>query len=283
VNAAAAIAPSAPPDVNLTSPADGATVSGAVNIVADASDDLGIERVWFYVDGVYLRSDAVAPYTASWDVGTATSGQHTILARAYDTDGSFSDDSVTVTKGVATGPAVTITSPAGGATVSGDVNIAANATDADGVQRVWFYVDDVYLRSDASAPYAAGWNAAAASAGPHTIRVRAYDLIGNYTDATISVSVTAGDTTAPNVTITTPSNGASVSGLTSITADVTDNVSIQRVWFYIDEVYLRSDALAPYTASWNATGAAPGAHAIRVRAYDTSGNFTDQTITVNVP
>ncbi|MBB1059528.1 extracellular catalytic domain type 1 short-chain-length polyhydroxyalkanoate depolymerase [Marilutibacter spongiae] len=72
------------PTVNLTSPADGSTVSGNVALAAVASDDVGVERVEFLVDGVLVGSDTSAPYAATWDAGVASNGSHAVQARARD-------------------------------------------------------------------------------------------------------------------------------------------------------------------------------------------------------
>jgi hypothetical protein len=232
------------------------------------------------VDDVYIRSDAAAPYNAVWNASGASEGPHVIRARAYDNEGNFADATITVDVGDADPPSVSITSPANGATVSGNVGITVSASDTSGIARVWFYVDDVYIRSDAAAPYNAVWNATGASQGAHVIRARAYDNAGNFADTTITVNV--GDATPPQVTITSPGDGATVSGNVVIDASASDDSGIQRVWFYVDNVYLRSDAAAPYNAIWNAGAASPGSHVIRVRAYDNAGNFADTTITVTV-
>src|SRR5688572_1060609 len=56
-----------------------------------------------------------------------------------------------------TPPAVTLTSPAGGSTVSGTITLAANAADnagGSGVARVEFYFDgSVLVGSDTTSPY----------------------------------------------------------------------------------------------------------------------------------
>ncbi|HJT93302.1 MAG TPA: S8 family serine peptidase [Mycobacterium sp.] len=281
VNAAAAIAGDAvDPVVTITSPADSATVGGNVTISATATDNDAIERVWFYVDDVYLRSDAQAPYGAVWNT-SGVSGSHEIRVRAYDPAGNYADDIINVTVSSDTvDPTVAITTPADGATVAGNVNINVTATDNVGVERVWFYIDGAYLRSDAQAPYNAIWNATGLS-GTHEIRVRAYDAAGNFTDVIHDVTVSS-DATPPVVNITAPTDGAVVSGVVTISATASDASGIQRVWFYIDGAYLRSDAMAPYSATWNTAGD-PGSHQIRVRAYDNFGNFTDVTISVTVP
>jgi hypothetical protein len=73
-----------PPSASVTSPAAGATVTGTVGITANASDNIGVARVDFLVDGVLLSSDATAPYAASWNTTTAANGSHSLVARAVD-------------------------------------------------------------------------------------------------------------------------------------------------------------------------------------------------------
>ncbi len=84
-----------PPSVSVTSPIAGATVSGSVTLAATASDNVGVTRVKFKVDGIELLRDYSSPYTATWDSGLATPGVHTITANAYDAAGN-----VTVSKAV---------------------------------------------------------------------------------------------------------------------------------------------------------------------------------------
>lgn len=72
------------PTVAITSPADGAAVSGTVAIAATASDAIGIDRVEFLVDGTLLGSDASPPYAAAWNTANAGNGAHALQARAVD-------------------------------------------------------------------------------------------------------------------------------------------------------------------------------------------------------
>jgi len=75
------------PVVAITAPAAGATVAGTVTIAATASDDTGVERVDFLLDGALLGSDATAPYAIAWNTTGTTDGAHTLSARALDLDG----------------------------------------------------------------------------------------------------------------------------------------------------------------------------------------------------
>lgn len=90
------------PSATLTSPADGSTVSGTVALAATASDDIGVDRVEFLVDGALLASDASAPYAHAWDSTASTDGAHTLLARAIDVAGN-TGTSVPVQVSVANG------------------------------------------------------------------------------------------------------------------------------------------------------------------------------------
>ena len=93
-----------PPTVSVTSPAGGATVSGTVTINAKASDNVGVTKVEFYIDGTLLSTDTTSPYSASWNTTTAANGSHTIAAKAYDAAnnvGTSANVSVTVSNSTA--------------------------------------------------------------------------------------------------------------------------------------------------------------------------------------
>lgn len=64
----ASSASAVPPAVSITSPADGAFVSGSVNITANASSAIGISSVQFQVDWADLGgAQLTTPYAISWD------------------------------------------------------------------------------------------------------------------------------------------------------------------------------------------------------------------------
>jgi large repetitive protein len=56
-----------PPTVSITAPADGATVSGATTVTANAADNVGVAGVQLAVDGVPLGAEfTAAPYSTTW-------------------------------------------------------------------------------------------------------------------------------------------------------------------------------------------------------------------------
>jgi poly(hydroxyalkanoate) depolymerase family esterase len=73
-----------PPAVSVTAPANGATVSGAIAVTATASDNVGVTRVDFFVDGALKGSDATAPYSVTLDTATLSNASHAIVAKAFD-------------------------------------------------------------------------------------------------------------------------------------------------------------------------------------------------------
>lgn len=78
-----------PPVVSITSPAEAATISGTVNIAANASDETGVAGVQFQIDGNNIGTeDTTVPYDISWDTSSATNATHTIAAIARDTSGN---------------------------------------------------------------------------------------------------------------------------------------------------------------------------------------------------
>ncbi|MGJ0483987.1 MAG: N,N-dimethylformamidase beta subunit family domain-containing protein [Methylomicrobium sp.] len=74
------------PTVSMTAPANGATISGtAVTVSANATDNIGVTRVQFLLDGASLgAADTVAPYSISWNSTLASNGSHTLSAQASD-------------------------------------------------------------------------------------------------------------------------------------------------------------------------------------------------------
>jgi len=92
-----------------------------------------------------------------------------------------------------------------------------------------------------------------------------------------------GDTTAPTVSITSPSSGATVSGTVTVSASASDNVGVSRVELWVDGALHSSDTTSPYSFSWNTTTVANGSHSLQARAYDAAGNVgTSSTVTVTV-
>lgn len=88
-----------PPTVTITSPTNGATVSGNVTVAADATDGRGVNQVQFFVDGTSIGTDTdgINGWSVSWDTKTSTNASHTVRAVATDTADQTGEDSISVT------------------------------------------------------------------------------------------------------------------------------------------------------------------------------------------
>ena len=82
------VADSTPPTVSILSPAAGAMVTGTVQIDISADDNVAVALLQCYVDGVLKAVTSSSTLTCSWNTRKATSGAHTLEARAEDASGN---------------------------------------------------------------------------------------------------------------------------------------------------------------------------------------------------
>jgi subtilisin family serine protease len=171
-----------PPTVGFSSPINGSNVSGTVSLEVTANDNQGVSSVSVSVDGTLLGADNVSPYAFSWNTSLVNNGLHMLTATASDAAGNRASASITVTVsnvGDTTSPTVTITSPANGATVTGNVSVLVNATDNVAVVKVELYVDGGLTSTSTSWPFTTKWNSKRAARGAHTLQAKGYDAAGN--------------------------------------------------------------------------------------------------------
>lgn len=93
----------------------------------------------------------------------------------------------------------------------------------------------------------------------------------------------AGDVTPPGVSLTTPTNGSTVSNNIVLAATASDNVGVAKVEFYCDGANLIGTATsAPYSVSYDTDVVTNGSHRFTARAYDAAGNSASANSTVVV-
>lgn len=186
---------------DTTAPTVNAAVSGSSGIItlsANASDNVGVSRVEFLVDGVLVGTDSTAAYSMTLDSTTLANGSHTLTARAFDAAGNSATSaavtfSISNTGADTTAPTVT----ASQAGTSGTITLSATASDDVGVVQVDFQVDGVARGSDATAPYAITLDSTTLANGSHTLVASASDAAGNVgTSSAVAFSV---DNSAPPV------------------------------------------------------------------------------------
>jgi Bacterial Ig domain len=142
-------------------------------------------------------------------------------------------------------PAVAITAPAGGATVSGNVTVQASATDDQGVTQVRFLVDSTTIGTDTNGAdgWSVVWDSTAVTDGSHTLGAVATDTGGNTAPS-------------PGVTVTVANSGAVTSQDVAIAASLDDveERSNGRMWVATTDLDLVVDGSASQTVGLRFAG-----------------------------
>jgi hypothetical protein len=175
------------PTVTVLTPTNNANVGSPVNVIATAtpSPNHTISGWWIYVDGAGVFSaGAVNSINASVKM---SNGSHSVIVRVWDTSGAYTSQTLSLT--VSNEPAVAVSTPWPGASVSSPINVKASATTTSGH---WITGWQIYL--DGVSVYSAGATGSinasfGASSGTHALVVRAWDSTGATGEQTFSVEV----------------------------------------------------------------------------------------------
>jgi len=166
-------------------PATG-TTGVLINLAATATDtDDRVARVEFFDGATRLGEDTSSPYTLAWT--PATTGAHSITARATDNFGLVATSSAVVVTVSAPGgvdiqaPVASLTAPAAFATgLAGTLTLSAAATDNVAVTGVEIQLDGTQVGATGTgSPHSVTVDSNAYASGQHVVRTRARDAAGN--------------------------------------------------------------------------------------------------------
>jgi len=262
-----------PPSVSITSPAPGALLKGTVNVAANATDNVGVTKVEFYVDGVRKVTDTISPYSFNWDTTVETNANHNLQAWAYDAAnvGVSSNVAVTVDNQPPSAPTgLVATAPA-----YNQVNLTWNpSTDNVAVDRYW--VVRIPNGSTIASTTATSYTDNTVSASTtYSYYIIASDTAGSNSAASNTVTVTTPavpDTQAPTAPTNLTATAVSSSQINLSWTASTDNV---RVTGY-DIYYTNNTKVATVseaTTSFGDTGlSASTTYSYYVKAFDAAGN-----------
>ncbi|MFI5132270.1 MAG: Ig-like domain-containing protein, partial [Chitinophagales bacterium] len=273
------------PAIGITSPSAG-DVAGIINVSANATDNVGVAGVQFFLNGSdFGAEDLAAPFTFSWNTYEVSNGSYTLTAMARDAAGNIKmSDPVTFNVSNIPDtqlPTVSIITPAPG-NVTNSITVRANASDNIAVTGVQFFLDGNNLGpEDATSPYSVVWNTASATAGNHTLSARARDAAGNMSIVAF-VNV--------NVIINNPPvvSGFSVNSITANSAIITWTTNIpssSQVVYDATTAYTQSTMTDPTLVtshSMTLLGLAPGTlYHYKVVSGDANGSTSsiDNTFT----
>jgi hypothetical protein len=216
------------PSVTICEPANGASVTSPVHIVAGTNSTATVTRLEVWVDGVKKYQ------VNGHDLDTALAmptGAHKLTVQAYN--GTYFKSSVNITVSGSstsctpstTSPSVTICTPLYNATVSSPVQINALTTSSTPVQFMQVYVDGVKAFQSNGGTLT---TSVAMAAGTRRLTVQAYN--GAYFKTSYSINVSGG--TNP-VSISVTPDGASIppGGTLQFSATVSNTSNTAVTWF----------------------------------------------------
>ena len=168
-----------PPVINEVFPSNNTIVHDEVVLKLSVSDNIGIDRVEFYVDDHLEFTDNSPPWEWVLDTTKYIDGEHEIFIKAYDTTGNSASKTLILIVDNSP-PSVCIVYPAQKEIVDGVITITVMAEDtATYVAYVLFYVDNTLLYNDTSPPWSWVMDTTKWVDGKHFIRVEAYDAVGH--------------------------------------------------------------------------------------------------------
>jgi hypothetical protein len=82
------------PTVRIDTAVSGQTLSATTTFQVTATDNRGVNRVEFYLDGALAFTDRTAPYTWSFEPNSVVAGSHTLMVRAWDSANNLAQTDV---------------------------------------------------------------------------------------------------------------------------------------------------------------------------------------------
>lgn len=280
------------PSVSVSAPANGATISGQTTLKATASDNIAVTSVDFYINDQLIGSagKVSADWQLSYNTTSLVNGSYSLKAKASDQAGNSAQSAVltvNISNAVpdTTPPSVQINSPTNGQTVSGTLTFSASVSDNVHISYANLKIDSTTLASKTVAPYAVDLNTLSYPNGSHSLSVVASDGTNTTTkQITITINNSAvADTENPTIQITAPSSSPFdwVSDNLTLTAIGTDNVSVTKIEFYINETLVATENNSTISRRWLRAGTPNGSYTLKAKAYDSSGNTAEVSVTIN--
>jgi len=264
-----------PPTVTILTPANGSFVSGATNVTFSFSDG-NLKSATLLLDGKII-SDVTDKTFHLWNTTQATDGEHILMLIVTDKAGNSRTFEKTVTVDN-TPPTAEIRKPTENSYLRGSYGVVIYGYDAN-LDVIELYVNETLVTTwNVSGTHTYTWDTTVD--GTYPIKLLVKDKAENNITEIVTVIV---DNTKPSVSITSPVDGAELSGSVNINFTATDD--------NLDKVVLRINNATfdvPFgetSYGWDTTAVGDSTHTIKLVAYDKAGNTNETAIavtTVNV-
>src|SRR5882724_5021760 len=279
---------------SFTSPADGATVIGDVNVGMAASGASGSANTFtLTVDGSPLFSNTTSgsTQTYTWKTkGLVQDGVHTLGLTVRDASGATATATRTVTVNNNTPPGtlqVSFPNLAPGQTMQGTVPVQITVTGTSGTSnRFTVFVDGVQQTVIASNTTTVtwSWDTTTVGNGSRTISAGVQDATGNTGSGFTYVQV---QNPTLQVFMTQPANGATVSGTAVWTTMWVERAAAGPKTYTLSiggqTLTTGTDTSSgPVTLPWDSTTVSTGSQTLKATVRDPNGATGSTTVSVNV-
>jgi hypothetical protein len=269
------------PSGTITAPAAGATTGGSsVTLSATVADGgSGVASVRYELrptgGGAFtqIASSSSAPFGATWDATTVSTGSYDLRPVVTDAAGNtFTGPVVTFTVDV-TAPTVTLTNP--GATVAGIVTLNATVTGS-GAQNVVFGATPTggaswtYIGTDTTSPWSTAFDTTKLTDGVYDVRATVTDSLGNTSqDVVTGIRI---DNTPPQIVSTSPAEGATIGSANAISFDT--NEAITPTGVTLDGAATVTPVVSGMHVDYNTGALGLGPHTLAGVLQDAAGKTT---------
>jgi hypothetical protein len=285
--------------VTITTPTNGAQVGPQFPLAATAAScsSQPVSAMGFSLDS--SSNTTVVNGTAIDATVTATTGSHTLHVKAWGNAGAACVTDVAITVGATSGTTsgVSVSTPGNNATVSSPFSLAADALTCSSqpVTAMGYSIDG----GNTTVVNATAINTSvAAAAGAHTLHVKAWGNSGSVcvSDVTINVTTTSSttsstpssptsssssSTTSNGVTVTSPTNGATVATSFPLNATAT-TCSSQPVGAMGYSIDSGGTTVVNATVINQSVSASTGSHTLHAKAWGNSGSVCVADVAISV-
>ncbi len=277
--------------VSVTTPGNSSTVTSPFALAADAltCSSQPVSAMGYSID----TGNTTIIYATAINTNVSTSsGEHTLHVKAWGNAGAscVTNVAINVTTAMSTGTStattpsgITVSSPANNATVAPPFVLAAAATSCSSqpVTAMGYSLD-----SSTSTAIVQSTSVAAsvtASAGAHTLHVKSWGSAGAscVSDVAIDVVSSTTSTTTSTVTISSPSNGASVNSPFALTSSAAtcSSQAVTSMGYSLDN---GSTTIVSGTSINTQAYAASGQHTLHVNAWNGAGTVCTSSEAIDV-
>jgi hypothetical protein len=224
------------PRVTVVNPAPLLRVGGDLNIVGTCADDDGVGKVEVSVDGGEYRP---AEGTEFWSLYLKTAdlsdGRRTIDVHGVDVNGLVGKSVHVAFDLDRAKPIATVSSPATGSIVAGQIRLEGKVFDLNGVSSLDISTDggETYAKVDlrkgkdpTNADFSFAVDTRKLGDGPRVFWLKSVDGVGSMAKSAFLVFV---DNTKPAIEIARPAPGQAVNGRFSVAGAVRDVVGVKRL------------------------------------------------------